>query len=204
MSGGRCSASGAREGLGVARARQPLPSAPAWWWALPALTPPGGQPCLPPFPPLQGGSHQKPPQSHPAERAKKSQLDAALGTPRQCPNGVPEASESHLPGDWATAGQVFYWRSTDTRAPRRVTAWRRRRRGGSEPPDAGRPPPHPGKLPFEPFLRGVRSEGPREPGRGAQAGRGAATQSWGAAAQEETQGPPGTGGGPGGREACPA
>lgn len=79
-----------------------------------------------PFPPLQGGSHQKPPQSHPAEQAEdpqgyrvddpwKSQLGVALRTPRQCLNGVPEASESHLPGgggggwlgDGAIAGRVF-------------------------------------------------------------------------------------------------
>ena len=47
-------------------------------------------------------------------------------------------------------------------------------------------PPHPGKLPQKPFLLGVRSEGPQEPGWGHRRVGRAATGSQGAAAQEET------------------
>lgn len=54
---------------------------------------------------------------------------------------------------------------------------------------AATPPPHPGRLPQKPFLLGVRSEGPQEPGRGHRRAGRAATGSQGAAAQEETTGP---------------
>lgn len=118
MRGSRCP-----RGTGRSSHRPVLPPAgglcqisfSARWAAMPA-----------PFLPLQGGSHQKPPQSHPAEQAEdprgygadapwKSQLGAALGTPRQCLNGVPKASESHLPGgggggrpgDGAQLGEYF-------------------------------------------------------------------------------------------------
>lgn len=121
---------------------------------------------LAPLPSSPGRQPPKAPSVPSCRAGEEKSAGCGPRDPQAVPEWVPEASESHLPGDWATAGQVFYWRSTDTRAPRRATAWRRRRRGGSEPPDAGRPLPHPGKLPFEPFLRGVRSEGPREPGGG--------------------------------------
>ena len=162
------------------RGGQSLPRAPAWCWALPALPPPGGRLCPPPSllskeaatkrplsPILQSG--RKAPGLRGGRSLEKS---AGCGTrdPRQCLNGVPGASESHLPGDWATAGQVFYWRFTDTRAPSRVTAWRRRVEAGVSPRCWQAPAP-PWEAPWSPScgLSGLRGPGARA---GAQAGSG--------------------------------
>lgn len=164
-----------------------------------------------PFLPLQGGSHQKPPQSHPAEQAEdprgygadapwKSQLGAALGTPRQCLNGVPKASESHLPGgggggqpgDGAQLGEYFIGGSQiqELRAGSQLGGGGFM--GGVSPQMLAGPCPTLGSPHTSPSCRVSGLRGPGSPG-GGTGGEGGSHSQPGCS---RTEGNPETGGGP--------
>lgn len=80
----------------------------------------------------------------------ESQLHAVLGTldHQEVPTGGSQSPQihplPHCPGrdrSWARAGQVCYWKFTDTRALSRVTAWRGGGQGGwGTSPGAGSTP----------------------------------------------------------------
>ena len=94
----------------------------------------------------------------------ESQLHAVLGTldHQEVPTGGSQSPQihplPHCPGrdrSWARAGQVFYWKFTDTRALSRVTAWRRGvREGGVRPQVLAAPPELLWEAPTEALLAG--------------------------------------------------